>query len=178
MKNLLLFVFDILVLPITLIRLILIYLYGSRYGINGLNFIDVMMHSENKYFNQQEDIITVDTINSDIRCVINDESMIEHNKLINMPNNNIDSVQILNKQNIPLLDNNVNSVQILNKQNIPLLDNNVNSVQILNKQNIPLLDNNNEKEKVEFALSNVEKIIAEEMKHVNNIFTENNSDDN
>ena len=52
MKNILLLIFDMLVLPITISRLVLIYFLGSRYGIDSLNFLDVMMHSEHKYFNQ------------------------------------------------------------------------------------------------------------------------------
>jgi hypothetical protein len=74
--NILLFTFDLLLLPITLVRLILIYLYGSRYNIKNLGFMDVMMHAENKFFNQQEEYQTIDTINTDIRMKINQDSTI------------------------------------------------------------------------------------------------------
>jgi hypothetical protein len=70
--NILLFILDLLLFPITLIRLILIYFYGSRYGIKNLEFIDVMMHASNKYFNQLEnDNNCIDTIDDDIRVKIN-----------------------------------------------------------------------------------------------------------
>jgi hypothetical protein len=45
--NLLLFVFDfIILLPITLIRLFIIYLYGSYYNIKDLEFLDILTHSK------------------------------------------------------------------------------------------------------------------------------------
>jgi ATP-dependent Lon protease len=59
--NIPLFVLDfIILLPITLIRLFIIYLYGSRYNVDELKFLDVMMHSENKFFNGEIEV--VDTI--------------------------------------------------------------------------------------------------------------------
>jgi hypothetical protein len=62
--NIPLFVFDfIILLPITLIRMILIYIYGSRYNIPELKFLDIMMHAENKHFNGDLDII--DTIKNE-----------------------------------------------------------------------------------------------------------------
>jgi hypothetical protein len=75
-RNLLLLAFDILCLPITIIRILLIYISGSKYNINGFEFLDIMMHANNKYFNQQEDKTTIDTINTDIRVSINRDSQL------------------------------------------------------------------------------------------------------
>ncbi len=73
--NLILFILDFTIfLPITLIRLILIYFYGAKYSIDGFEFMDVMTHAENKYFNQTEDEFKVDTISKDIRYAIYDSS--------------------------------------------------------------------------------------------------------
>ena len=73
MKNYLLFVFDILVLPITLFRLLLIYNCGAKYNIKGLNFLDVMMHSNNQYFNINDNTV-VNTISDDLRVRVRDDS--------------------------------------------------------------------------------------------------------
>lgn len=72
----LLFILDwTLFLPVTLTRLGIIYFEGSRYNIEGLKFLDVMMHSENKYFNQNEDLEpTIDTTTEDVRKIIKYDS--------------------------------------------------------------------------------------------------------
>ena len=75
--NIGLIIFDVLVLPITFIRLCLIYLYGSRYNINGFEFLDVMTHAKNPYFNQLENDNEIYEQN-DIRYVINKSSVIEN----------------------------------------------------------------------------------------------------
>lgn len=85
MQNLLLFAFDLICLPITLIRLGLIYFNGSRYNINSLQFLDVMIHATNKYFNQSQEVITIDTENSDIRLSLNKASRL-NNEIINRIN--------------------------------------------------------------------------------------------
>lgn len=101
MKNIFLFIFDILCLPITLIRIILIYFFGSRYGIDCL---DIMMHANNKYFNQLNNIQSIDVVDDDIRVSVYKTSRIdfdniEHkDKLINIineihdNNNNYDDI--------------------------------------------------------------------------------------
>ena len=101
MKNIFLFIFDILCLPITLIRVILIYFFGSRYGIDCL---DIMMHANNKYFNQLNNIQSIDVVDDDIRVSVYKTSRIdfdniEHkDKLINIineihdNNNNYDDI--------------------------------------------------------------------------------------
>lgn len=67
----LLFIFDwIILLPITLLRLLLIYFNGAKYNISYLKFLDVMMHADNKYFNQQNDEPSIDTLTDDVRKVI------------------------------------------------------------------------------------------------------------
>lgn len=74
MYNLPLFILDMICLPITVMRLILIYFYGSRYGHPKLHFFDVMLHATNKFFNQKEK--TIDTVPTDIRVSINKSSYI------------------------------------------------------------------------------------------------------
>lgn len=76
-----LFFFDfILFLPITLIRLLIIYFHGSRYNLEGFKFLDVMTHAENLYFNQQKEL-TIDTLNHDVKIVINDDEFLISKKL-------------------------------------------------------------------------------------------------
>lgn len=60
--NIPLFVLDfIILLPVTLLRLSIIYLYGSRYNIKNLKLLDVMMHSKYPKFNYGRDEITTTT---------------------------------------------------------------------------------------------------------------------
>jgi hypothetical protein len=73
MGNIPLLIFDIISLPITMIRVILIYIWGSKYEIQGFRFLDVIMHANNPYFNQ-EDCRIVNTIGDDFRIVIRDDS--------------------------------------------------------------------------------------------------------
>lgn len=77
MKNILLLLFDIICLPVTLIRLFLIYFFGSRYNIPSIQFIDVMMHATDRFFNQGQQNITIDTIPTDVRLSINRASRID-----------------------------------------------------------------------------------------------------
>jgi hypothetical protein len=57
-SNIPLFILDwIILLPMTILRLILIYLYGGRYGISGLSYLDIMMHAKNPKFNFGDDDI-------------------------------------------------------------------------------------------------------------------------
>lgn len=72
--NVPLLIFDVLCLPIHLIRLIIIYFYGSKYNIRGFRFLDVMMHSDKPFFNHDCGIIN--TIETDYRVVIRDDSRI------------------------------------------------------------------------------------------------------
>lgn len=73
--NIPLLIFDILLLPIHIIRTIIIYFCGSKYNLRGFQFLDVIMHADNPYFNQ-EDCRMVNTLNTDYRMVIRDDSRI------------------------------------------------------------------------------------------------------
>lgn len=73
MQNYLLFIFDILCLPITLMRLLLIYYNGSKYNIKGLQFLDVMLHSNDPYFNINNNLI-INTLSNDLRVCVRDDS--------------------------------------------------------------------------------------------------------
>jgi hypothetical protein len=72
----LLFILDwTLFLPVTLVRLGVMYFQGSKYNIDGLKFLDVMMHSDNKYFNQTQDSEpSIDTTTEDVRKIIKYDS--------------------------------------------------------------------------------------------------------
>ena len=60
MENNILFLFDCFFFPITCMRLAIIFLYGSRYNINKLKFMDDMMHATGPYFdNMDEKLSTV-----------------------------------------------------------------------------------------------------------------------
>lgn len=83
--NLILFILDFTIFfPITLIRLILIYFYGAKYSIEGFEFMDVLTHAENKYFNQTEDEFKIDTIKKDIRYVIHDSSKLTEKDIMEL----------------------------------------------------------------------------------------------
>jgi hypothetical protein len=71
--NIALLLFDILLIPIQIIRLILIYIWGSKYNIPGFQFLDVIMHADSPYFNK-EDCSAIDTLKGDYRVVIREDS--------------------------------------------------------------------------------------------------------
>lgn len=106
MKNIPLLIFDTLCLPVTVIRLILIYFAGSRYNIKGFTFLDVMQHAQNPYFNQQNDTFgndslgTVDVIDDDYRVVIRDDSRIYPLELNDITSNVVDNVSNVIKTNM------------------------------------------------------------------------------
>jgi hypothetical protein len=68
-----LLLFDIIFLPVTLVRLLLIYLWGSKYNVPNMSFLDVMLHADHPYFNQEGEM-SVNTTNSDVRCFIYENS--------------------------------------------------------------------------------------------------------
>lgn len=72
-------------LPITLIRLVLIYFFGSRYNIQSLQFLDIMMHAKNKYFNQENEVIEIDTEECDIRESVRMSSLLENDYIQEFP---------------------------------------------------------------------------------------------
>jgi hypothetical protein len=71
--NIALLLFDILLIPIQIIRLILIYIWGSKYNIPGFQFLDVIMHADSPYFNK-EVCSAIDTLKGDYRVVIREDS--------------------------------------------------------------------------------------------------------
>jgi len=73
MENIFLLIFDICVLPITLLRLSLIYWWGSKYNIKGLKFLDVMLHANDPYFNINNNTV-INTISDDMRVCVRDDS--------------------------------------------------------------------------------------------------------
>ena len=90
--NLILFLLDYTIfIPITIIRLILIYLYGSKYGIEGMDFLDVMSHADNKYFNQTEEEFKIDTLKDDFRYVVYNSSKLSKNQVAYEINDKIEN---------------------------------------------------------------------------------------
>jgi len=55
--------------------MVLIYFFGSKYNLKGFTFLDVLMHADKPYFNQ-EDCRLIDTMGIDYRVVIRDDSRI------------------------------------------------------------------------------------------------------
>jgi hypothetical protein len=94
--NIPLLVFDIILLPIHIARMIIIYFCGSKYNLRGFQFLDVIMHADNPYFNQ-EDCRVVNTIKTDYRIVIRDDSRIfplDLDRYIDIKKSNIEEVTI------------------------------------------------------------------------------------
>jgi hypothetical protein len=185
MKNKLLFIFDLLVLPVTIIRSILIYFGGSRYGINKFDFLDVMLHAENKYFNQQEDNISIDTINTDIRTIINSSSYLSNDELINYPSlhknistqdnssveTNINNISLSDNKDTKDISENISS-ELPDK--IVILNNDSDIEIIKNKLNNNLLDN---KEIIQSStdqpsINQINEIIKDGVKEIDEVFTE------
>lgn len=80
--NSVLIIFDLIFLPIIIFRLILIYFYGSKYNVDRMEFLDVMMHANNPYFNQEVGT-TIDILNEDVRATIKRETKLFDEQLIN-----------------------------------------------------------------------------------------------
>jgi hypothetical protein len=73
--NIPLLILDLILLPIHIIRMIIIYYWGSKYNLKGFQFLDVIMHADKPYFNK-DDCNMIDTIGKDYRVVIRDDSRI------------------------------------------------------------------------------------------------------
>ena len=102
-KNILLFIFDfIIIIPFTLFRCILIYLFGSKYGIKGLKFLDVIMHADHPYFNLNEES-TVGTYKEDFRTIIRKDYTLAYEEVMELSNKNN---QDKKENNNILFDNN------------------------------------------------------------------------
>ena len=74
-SNLPLLIVDLILLPIQILRMVLIYFWGSKYNLKGFTFLDVIMHADNPFFNQ-EDCRMINTIGKDYRIVLRDDSRI------------------------------------------------------------------------------------------------------
>lgn len=155
MKNILLFLFDyIIILPITLIRLLLIYFFGSKYNIPSISFLDVMMHADNKYFNQEEINPTIDTIKDDIRLRINYDSRCNKDVLMINNNKKCSRCQVIFGDLMQVIQNNKednNDINDINKEkkNNDII-NSINTTLKTEQTNInyEILENNNSRESV------------------------------
>ena len=197
-KNILLLIFDTLILPITLIRIVLIYCFGSRYGIDGFDFFDIIMHAENKYFNQQEDKLTVDTIDSDIRTSINkasclDDIPIQHTVPIVERNFTENRPTILENKNSTPVETIINEISIAPNIFIkhPEQNNNLNE-ELSDEENeeksnkkklLALLDiykkkTDSDKTIGDVLKNNVDKVIEDEISQLDDLMHDNPSSDN
>jgi hypothetical protein len=160
--NKILVFFDLLMLPVTVMRMIIIYFFGSRYNINGFEFLDIMNHSEKRFFNQEDDNPKVDLINKDLRECIYESSKLyiesldpqviqTNNSDQSIPNIRIDTNDI--KQN----DNN-DANKYINLLNL-----------IIESANENIVDNNNEY----FSVLNTE--FTDQRDDDNNYYEENNN---
>jgi len=75
MPNIILFTFDLLCLPISIIRLIIIYFFGSKYNLKGFKFLDVITHADKPYFNT-DDVSNINTLKDDYRLILRDDTRI------------------------------------------------------------------------------------------------------
>jgi len=132
MKNIPLLLFDFFCLPITIIRLVLIYFFGSKYNIPELQFLDVMLHSNDLYFNQQNNI-TIDTIGTDVRFSINRSSCLDSTIL-----NNYIKTPCIKKKSIDTEITNINA-PIDNSTNIHNNSITLQSPHLLSKKEIKIL---------------------------------------
>lgn len=102
--NIPLLIVDLLLLPIHIFRMVLIYFFGSKYNLKGFTFLDVIMHADKPYFNQ-EDCRLINTIGDDYRVVIRDDSRIfpmdlnNYFKSSNLQSSNAQLVQVSNSNN-------------------------------------------------------------------------------
>lgn len=142
-----------LFLPITLIRIMIIYFYGSKYNINGLQFLDVMMHSNQKYFNQDCDSDpTIDTMNTDIRKVIKYDSYIYELKKTDQPINNSEPKQT-----------DKNEVQVHNTKDIEMSENYALDTEIVENNTLgtEIVENSTEKINYKLDINAKEKLLSD-----------------
>jgi hypothetical protein len=90
--NIPLLIFDIICLPVIMVRIMLIYLFGSRYNIQNLKFLDVLNHSKGPYFNQ-DTIPSIDTMDENIRSIILEDTRVYTSKI----NNEDENIKIIEK---------------------------------------------------------------------------------
>ena len=107
--NIPLLIFDIICLPITLSRIFLIYLFGSRYNIDKFKCLDILLHSNGPYFNQ-DTIPSIDTIDDNIRTVIKEET-----RLFSI-NNNISEIIDSKIINSEIIDSKIINSEIIDSE--------------------------------------------------------------
>lgn len=111
--NIPLLIFDLIFFPLTVLRLSIIYFFGSRYNLYGLRILDLMHHATNPYFNQN-DKKNIETIEDDYRIIIRDDSRIypvDITKYLKVNNNKIIIGQITDQS-----DNNDDIVDNIKKE--------------------------------------------------------------
>ena len=122
-NNIPLLIFDLILLPFTLCRILLIYLWGAKYAVRGFRALDIVMHADTPYFNQDAETYDINTIRADIRTVIRDDSRIEseytraepkaEHKIITKTEPIVDKTVV---QNITLIKNNLAGLREMLKQ--------------------------------------------------------------
>ncbi len=134
MQNKILFYLDYtLFLPITIIRLILIYLYGSRYNMDGMEVFDIMTHADQPYFNQEKDKLTVDTMGKNIQQSVYDASIItEYNDDFNNKKYSNDNLEKSNSNK----NQEIESQKISMENDITIKDIQINSEKYTDKKTI------------------------------------------
>lgn len=113
MNSVLLFFDFVLCLPVTLIRYLIIYLYGSKYNLHGFTFLDIMAHADKPYFNQSNENPTIDTLDEDITRVIKRNTQLsdtENNQICIIDENYKIKTNQTNEQNKNLFVKNNESV--------------------------------------------------------------------
>lgn len=97
--NIPLLIYDLVLLPLQIVRLIIIYYWGSKYNLKGFTFLDVIMHADKPYFNHDSNN-TINTESEDYRCTVRDDSrlcpldvkkyLVIHNKQKNVSDSDTD----------------------------------------------------------------------------------------
>lgn len=92
-------------LPVIVLRSSIIYFTGSRYNLPGFEFLDVIQHAKNKYFNQTGEFV-VDSENDDLRMKVREESLIYRNIKDNIIYEDNDSENLHTEQNVNIKNDN------------------------------------------------------------------------
>ncbi|MBA42891.1 MAG: hypothetical protein CMF62_02640 [Magnetococcales bacterium] len=151
--NIPLFVLDfIILLPITLIRLFIIYLYGSRYNIDELRFLDVMMHSENKFFNGEIEV--VDTIRDQTVSFKSQDQIVRNQNNIKIFSKDTDTISNIKSNKFKIKETNI-------KEDIEKIKNSLDSI-----------SDNSDNNQQTIKLENIET--SQEDKTIDFLFTEQN----
>ena len=139
-------------LPITLIRLFIIYLYGSRYNIDELRFLDVMMHSENKFFNGEIEV--VDTIRDQTVSFKSQDQIVRNQNNIKIFSKDTDTISNIKSNKFKIKETNI-------KEDIEKIKNSLDSI-----------SDNSDNNQQTIKLENIET--SQEDKTIDFLFTEQN----